>query len=203
MSESSPTLWDAEAEAFDDAADHGLRDPAVRAAWRTLLLEHLPTPPGRVADLGCGTGTLSVLLAELGFCVDALDFSPRMVEAARVKSAELAQVTVELADAFDPPLAERSYDAVLCRHVLWAMPDPGVALDRWGRLLRTGGTMVLVEGRWSTGAGLSAEETVSLVQNAGGRAELTRLRDPAYWGRTIDDDRYLLRVSWETVGPGG
>jgi hypothetical protein len=27
-------LWDAEAEAFDEAADHGLRDPGVRAAWR-------------------------------------------------------------------------------------------------------------------------------------------------------------------------
>ena len=27
-------LWDGEAETFDEAADHGLRDPACRAAWR-------------------------------------------------------------------------------------------------------------------------------------------------------------------------
>ena len=33
--------WDAEAEAFDEAADHGLLDPEVRAAWRALLLDHL------------------------------------------------------------------------------------------------------------------------------------------------------------------
>ena len=55
--------WDAQADAFDQPADHGLRDPAVRQAWRELLVSHLPEPPARVADLGCGTGTLSVLLA--------------------------------------------------------------------------------------------------------------------------------------------
>ena len=34
-------MWEAEAETFDEAADHGLRDPRVRAAWR-LLLDVLP-----------------------------------------------------------------------------------------------------------------------------------------------------------------
>ncbi|MCD6641181.1 MAG: class I SAM-dependent methyltransferase, partial [Nocardioides sp.] len=54
-------LWDAEAPDFDEPADHGLRDPDVRRAWRDLLLGVLPAALGRVADLGCGTGTLSVL----------------------------------------------------------------------------------------------------------------------------------------------
>ena len=30
-------LWDAEAESFDEEPDHGLADPACRAAWRDLL----------------------------------------------------------------------------------------------------------------------------------------------------------------------
>jgi hypothetical protein len=103
-------------------------------------------------------------------------------------------VTVVHGDAYDPPLSPREYDVVLSRHVLWAMPDPCIALDRWGRLLGSGGSMVLVEGRWSTGVGLSAEDTVSLVEAAGWRPELVRLSDPAYWGRPIDDDRYLVRA---------
>lgn len=45
-------LWDSEAPTFDDAADHGLRDPAVRSAWRSLLSGLLPHPPSRIADLG-------------------------------------------------------------------------------------------------------------------------------------------------------
>ncbi len=35
-------FWDAEAAAFDDEPDHGLRDPATREAWRQLLAAHLP-----------------------------------------------------------------------------------------------------------------------------------------------------------------
>jgi len=188
-------VWDAEAAAFDEPADHGLHDPVVRRAWRELLLGLLPEPPARIADLGCGTATLSLLLAEVGHQVDALDFSPRMVELARRKTASTTSVTVREADAFDPPLAASSYDVVLCRHVLWAMPDAAVALERWLRLLVPGGRLVLVEGRWSNGGGLSAEQTAALVEAAGLVASLTRLDDPTYWGRAIDDDRYVVTAT--------
>jgi SAM-dependent methyltransferase len=185
-------LWDSEADSFDEPADHGLRDPAVRRAWRELLLGVLPEPPARVADLGCATGTLSVLLAGSGYEVDGLDFSPRMIELAERKAQDVGRVRFLEGDAFDPPLPEEAYDVVLCRHVLWAMPDPAEALRRWLRLLTPTGRLVLIEGRWSNDAGLSAEQTVRLVEGAGRSVSLTRLTEPKYWGRTIDDDRYLV-----------
>jgi methylase of polypeptide subunit release factors len=43
-----------------------LLDPRVRQAWRGRLLAELPPAPAAIADLGCGTGTLSVLLAAEG-----------------------------------------------------------------------------------------------------------------------------------------
>lgn len=193
--------WDAEADQFDEAADHGLRDEAVRDAWRDLLLRVLPSPPARVADLGCGTGTLSVLLAEAGYEVDGLDFSPRMIELARAKAAGHEAVRFVRGDAYQPSLPVASFDAVLCRHVLWAMPDPAVALRRWLDLLVPSGRVVLVEGRWHNGAGLSADQTVRLVAEAGLQPVLTRLRDPAYWGRPIEDDRYLV-ASAQSRGAG-
>ncbi|CAA9317253.1 MAG: hypothetical protein AVDCRST_MAG36-196 [uncultured Nocardioidaceae bacterium] len=115
-----------------------------------------------------------------------------MVELARRKAAGLAGVRVLEADAADPPLLEASYDVVLCRHVLWAMPDPADALRRWSRLLAPAGRLVLVEGRWSSGVGLSADEAVRLVEAIGRTVALTRLTDPVYWGRSTDDERYLL-----------
>nr|WP_281363387.1 class I SAM-dependent methyltransferase [Nocardioides perillae] len=152
----------------------------------------LPAPPARVADLGCGTGTLSVLLAEAGHVVSGLDFSLRMLELAERKAAGLPGVTFSEGDASEPPLEAAAHDVVLSRHVLWAMPDPAVALRRWLRLLAPGGRLLLVEGWWSNGAGIPAERAAALVEAAGRPVELHRLTDARYWGRAIEDDRYLL-----------
>jgi SAM-dependent methyltransferase len=184
--------WDAEAASYDEPADHGLTDPAVRETWRRLLLAALPPAPARVADLGCGTGTLTLLLAESGYSVDGLDFSPAMVARARAKIAGVPDVTVAEGDAAEPRLPTSSYDAVLARHVLWAMPDPAVALARWVALLEPGGRVVLVEGRWSTGVGLTADQALALAAGTGLRAEVQPLDDTAYWGRPISDERYLV-----------
>ena len=136
-------LWDAEADTFDDEPDHGLADPQTRAAWRDLLLGVLPPTPARIADLGCGTGTLSGLLVDEGYSVDGLDFSPEMIQRARRKVPES---TFVVGDASAPDLEPASYDVVLSRHVLWALPDPVAAFARWVDLLKPGGSVVLVEG---------------------------------------------------------
>ncbi|GAA1478096.1 class I SAM-dependent methyltransferase [Nocardioides aestuarii] len=192
MSDISDTrdLWDREAQTFDEAADHGLADPDCREAWRALLLEHLPPAPARVADLGCGTGTLSLLLSGEGYAVDGLDLSPEMVRRAQDKAGHVA--TFVEGDASRPPLEAGAYDVVLSRHVLWAMPSPAEALGRWIDLLRPGGRLLLVEGNWVTGAGLSAEQTVGMVEATGRPATLRRMPEPVFWGREITDDRYLV-----------
>ena len=186
--EQTAQFWDDEAAAFDDEPDHGLRDPTVRRAWRELLVGLLPPAPARVADLGCGTGSLALLLDEEGHVVDGVDFSLEMVRRAVRKAGPRFVV----GDASAPPLAPAAYDVVLCRHVLWALPDPAAALARWIDLLAPDGHVVLVEGSWSTGAGLTAEETVALVDGAGLTSSLRPLPDPAYWGKSIDDERYVV-----------
>ncbi|WP_370249878.1 GrpB family protein [Nocardioides sp.] len=188
--------WDAQAEAFDDEPDHGLRHPAVRAAWRDLLAGLLPVPAAgsRIADLGCGTGTLTDLLLGLGHGArgaDGLDVSPRMLDLARAK---VPQARFLLGDAATPPLAPAAYEVVVARHVLWALPDPAAAVRRWVRLLAPGGRLVLVEGRWHTGAGLTATEVATLVARTGFEPVQQDLTDPALWGGPITDHRHLTLV---------
>ena len=192
MSSRDSALWDAEAEAFDDEPDHGLRDAVVRDAWRALLRSVLPPVPSRIADLGCGTGSLSLLLAEEGHEVDGVDFSPEMVRRACAKVGTFPGTSFTVADAADPPLEAGAYDVVLCRHVLWALPQPARAVSRWVRLLRPDGRLVLVEGDWATGAGLTAARTIEMVEAAGLAAEHRSLPDPAYWGHPIEDERYVV-----------
>jgi SAM-dependent methyltransferase len=186
--------WDAHADAFDDEPDHGLRDPGVRAAWKALVLPLMPDRPAEIFDLGCGTGSMSVLLAAAGHRVRALDTSARMVAGARAK-ATAAGVAVDLTrgDASDPPYRAATGDVVFCRHVLWAFEDRDAVLRRWVRLLRPGGRLVLVEGRWSSGAGMAATECRDVVLRHRDEASVRHLADDsALWGSVVDDERYLV-----------
>lgn len=192
MSEQKASTWDGAASTFDQAADHGLRDPDVRSAWAALLTRMLPAPPSRLADLGCGTGSLAVLASELGHEVDGIDFSEQMLAVARAKAKGRTGIRFFAGDAAAPPLAEGAFDAVLCRHVLWALPDPEAALKRWFRLLRPEGRLVLIEGRWSTGAGLTSQQTVALLRRQGFASTVEPLTEARYWGAVIDDDRYVV-----------
>ena len=217
MSETSPPsdparptvreFWDAQSTRFDEDPDHGLRDPAAREAWRAYLTHWLPEPPATVLDLGCGTGSLSLLAVEAGHRVRGVDLSPAMVAEATAKCAGL-DATFAVGDAADPP-GSRPVDAVLARHLLWTLPDPHAALRRWVGLLRPGGRLVLIEGRWwPVGAvepyalgsetmpwqgGVRAEDLVAALDPLVERLEVVCLSgEPVLWGRDVDDERYAV-----------
>jgi len=122
-------VWDGQAATFDDEPDHGLRDPAVRRVWTTLLLPLLPAAPSLILDVGCGTGSLAVLLAAAGHEVCGVDSSGRMLERARAKAAAVGAPAVFVqGDARRLPFAPAAFDMVLARHLLWAFDDPDPVL---------------------------------------------------------------------------
>jgi SAM-dependent methyltransferase len=153
----------------------------------------MPPPPARIADVGCGTGSLAILLAQAGHIVSGIDVSGGMIARARDKAAAAGvDPEFDVNDAMTPPWPPATFDVVLARHVVWALPDTGVGLDRWLELLRPDGRLVLIEGRWWTGAGLPADELLALVQARGRAASLTPLTDSTLWGGPITDERYVL-----------
>lgn len=193
---SSPdaAYWEAAAERFDDEPDHGMRDPAVRAAWDGRLRSWLPAGRARILDLGCGTGSLALLAAEQGHRVTGVDRSPAMVARARAKCAG-RDAGFLVGDAAEPPVGEGRFDVVLVRHVLWALPDPAAVLRHWAGLLAPGGRLVLVEGRWGEAdpVGIPADELAVLVGPLAERTRLERLSgESALWGKEVRDERYAL-----------
>jgi SAM-dependent methyltransferase len=151
-------FWDEDAAVYDDSPEHHPRRLHERAAWSATLRRLLPDPPARVLDVGAGTGFLSLLLAGQGYQVTAMDLSPGMLEMLRSKAAHAgAEVQIVEADAVSPP--DGQFDAVVERHLLWTLPDPGAALAAWRQAVPAG-RLVLIEGTWGkTGgiAGLQAE----------------------------------------------
>ncbi|GGX10856.1 SAM-dependent methyltransferase [Streptomyces lomondensis] len=186
--------WDARATSFDDEPDHGLRDPEVRRAWAGRLRDWLPGRAGDVLDLGCGTGSLSLLASEQGHRVTGVDLSPAMVTLAREKLAGRDAVFL-VGDAAAPPVGEQRFDVVLVRHVLWALPDPARALGHWSGLLRPGGRLVLVEGVWGSvePVGIPADRLIGLLAPIAGQVRVERLSDdPLLWGGEVTDERYAV-----------
>lgn len=196
--------WNDLAASYDDYPDHGLADPATHEAWRRLLVSALPEQPCRIVEFACGTGSMSVLAAAAGHHVHASDYAPNMVTAARAKVHEHGlddRVEVIEADASEPPYPEAGFDVVLARHVVWALPDPVAALRRWAALLRPGGRMVLIEGRWGLepaddghrwSNGVPSADLVAELEADGWTVSLRPLWEPVYWGKQIEHERYLV-----------
>ncbi|MDT9686835.1 class I SAM-dependent methyltransferase [Streptomyces sp. P9(2023)] len=205
--------WDAAAAAFDDEPDHGLRADRTRGAWAALLDAWLPSGPADVLDVGCGTGSLSLLLARAGHRVTGIDLAPKMVEQARAKLTDAGFACRFLpGDAMDPPTGAARFDVVLSRHLLWTLPDPEAALRAWVNRLRPGGRLVLVEGRWResgqsgvpyvAGAeslpwngGIGADDLAAAVRPLVSRLRVEPLdgaADDDLWGKRVDDERYAL-----------
>ncbi|MEV6983551.1 class I SAM-dependent methyltransferase [Sphaerisporangium sp. NPDC051017] len=200
--------WDAAAAAFDEEPDHGLRAERTRAAWDRRLRAWAPPAPADVLDVGCGTGSLSVLLAAARHRVTGVDLAPRMIEHARAKLA-VAGLSGRflVGDAADPPTGGERFDLLLCRHVVWTLPDPQAALRAWVARLRPAGRLVLVEGRWGeagrpyvSGAGslrwsggVGADELAFAVGPLVAGLRVEPLGDDAdLWGGPVDDERYAL-----------
>ncbi len=62
----------------------------------------------------------------------------------------------------------------------------------WINLLRPGGRVILIEGRWSTGAGITSEWVVALLRGQGLEPTIRPLVDERYWGGPITDERYAV-----------
>ncbi len=190
----SQQYWDQQAATFDQQPDHGLHDPIIRNTWSQWLKTWLPSSTSTILDIGCGTGSLSIVLAKMGHQVTGIDLSPAMITIAQEKAAanEL-QIEFQVMDAAFPRLPGQQYDAIICRHLLWALPEPKQVLQRWVKLLKPKGKFILIEGYWGTGSGLHAEEISAILPSSLAKVTVQDLSDqPNFWGGRVNDERYAI-----------
>ena len=114
-----------------------LEEPHVRAA--------LGGVHGRdVLDLGCGTGRHTAWLAGAGARVTAIDFSARMLDEARRKLSDTADVRFIAHDLHEPlPLDDASFDAAVSGLVLEHLGDLNGFFAETHRVLRPAGRAVV------------------------------------------------------------
>lgn len=100
-----------------------------------------------VADIGCGTGSLTFELARFAGKVIGIDLSPQMLRRARAAARERRIENVEFrpGDALQLPLPSRSVDAAFCVMVMHFLAAPDRAIAELCRITRPGGSVILVD----------------------------------------------------------
>jgi SAM-dependent methyltransferase len=117
--------------------------------WVKAIAELLPVTPGSVLDVATGTGFVAMIAAQLGHRVTAIDLSEPMLEVARAEANRRGlKVTFLHDDAVAPKFPEKTFEAVVSRHLIWTLRDPVRALRNWRTLVKPGGRVVAIDGFW-------------------------------------------------------
>ena len=133
-------FWDVRAEKYAQSA---IKDMAAYEKTLERTRAHL-TPDMRVLELGCGTGTTALKLADAVGDYAATDYSAEMIAIAERKLADAGVriLTFERADVFDDRLARSGYDAVLAFNLLHLLRDLPAVAARIRALLKPDGLFI-------------------------------------------------------------
>lgn len=166
-----------------------------------LLHDDVVYPAGsRVLEVGCGVGAQTVHLVTSSPLIHltSVDVSAVSLAQARARveaEAPAADVIWQVADLFDLPFADASYDHLFVCFVLEHLADPALALRGLRRLLRPGGTLTVIEGDHGSAfyhpASDAAQATVDclirLQAAAGGDGLIGRRLQPLLAGTGYDE----------------
>ena len=166
--------------AYLETPEGRLRSDLVFANLQDFLPPPQADKPMHALDVACGTGATAVRLAQLGYCVTQLDWSPAMLDIARrtVEEAGLAdRVTFQLGDAgqLTKLYGTASFDVVLCHNILEYVDDPTAVLQGAARVLRGRSAILSIVVRNQAGEVLKA--AIQSGNLAAAEANLT-----AEWG---------------------
>jgi phosphatidylethanolamine/phosphatidyl-N-methylethanolamine N-methyltransferase len=133
--------YDRIAPMFD--AMEWLAERSAFVRWRRELWARVP--PGRVLEVGVGTGK-NIEHYPRGANVVAIDISGRMLARARRRSRQLgAKVELLHMDAEKLAFRDRTFDAVVATFVFCSVPLPVRGLEEIGRVVKSDGDIWLME----------------------------------------------------------
>ncbi|KPL00348.1 MAG: hypothetical protein AMK75_05645 [Planctomycetes bacterium SM23_65] len=146
LNEENRTIWDANAEWWDDRIGDGnaFQDELIEPTQERLLAIRSEET---VLDVGCGAGRFTRRLAELGAHVVAFDFSEKFIARARKRTPkEMTNIEYHVIDATDEaqmlPLGRDRFDAAVATVLLMDLADVAPLMRALSEMLKVGGRFV-------------------------------------------------------------
>ena len=127
-----------------------------KTVWRSVISRRIAARfPGRslaqirVLDVGTGPGFFAIILAELGYQVNAVDYTASMLEEAKGNAGALAKkIDFRQMNAEELSFPAASFDVLVTRNVTWNLPNPEKAYAQWMRVLKPGGLLLNFDANW-------------------------------------------------------
>ena len=136
-------FWNHRSQNYDEQIGPQYERAYQLTAERTLAYLK---PEDRVLDFACGTGIVTLSLAQYVKELRGIDISDEMIRRAQGKAAAqgIANVLLTQTDLFDAALAPASFDAVLACNVLLYVEQRAEVLARVRELLKADGKLLVV-----------------------------------------------------------
>lgn len=112
-------IWLTDPESFNPMRNAMERERIARTL--ELTNESFSASGKKIADLGCGCGTLTIRLSEQGALMHAVDIASNALK--RVQEAKIQNVTMSQDYVPETSLQDNAYDAVICTDLI-AYLDP-------------------------------------------------------------------------------
>ncbi len=103
------------------------------------------TPGSSVLELGCGTGIITLGIAEDAKEITGIDISEKMIEIAKSKAKEqnITNIDFQVGDAYAlKQYPDNSFDTILIFNVLHVLENPAVVLEEAKRILKHDGNLL-------------------------------------------------------------
>jgi ubiquinone/menaquinone biosynthesis C-methylase UbiE len=140
----------------------------MHLAEMSAIMSLLPPPPGRLLDLGCGTGWSSAFLAKRGYEVVGTDIAADMIHYANLnkEKEDLDNLSFVESD-YEEMSFSNCFDCAVFLHSLHHAMDEALAIQKVYDALRPGGTCVVCEpgtGHADSPAALQAVEQYGVTE---------------------------------------
>lgn len=187
------SVWTKRAQTWDHSDNPGLGrviDAVIRNATAVQN--------GRVLDLGCGSGQLSLPLSGVVESVVAVDISPRMIELleAKLDTSKIENVETRTKSIQELSFDPASFDLVVSNYALHHLSDDQKqwVVSQAFMWLRPGGRMVIGDMMFGRGASKQDREIIA------SKISVMVRKGPAGWWRIAKNAfRYLVRVQEKPI----
>jgi ubiquinone/menaquinone biosynthesis C-methylase UbiE len=135
------------------------KDAQQRRMWEAYLSNIEFPPAAQVLEIGCGTGTVSRILAQWPGVARVLgvDPSPVFIAKARSLAQGLSHLSFEQSDGHALTLSDECFDVVVIHQVLSHVLQPDQLIAEALRVLRPKGWLAVFDGDYATATVATAE----------------------------------------------